>query len=179
MVCGRCITIVRAELDKIGIDYIAVELGEITILRKLSSAQHKQLFIALKKVGFELINDLKNNLIEKLKKTIGNLERNSDEELKTSYTDYLSINMKDDFVSLNTLLAEIKGISIEKYIIKHKIELVKELLLNKKLKLEEIAIKMHYSNVAQLSSQFKSITGLTPLKFRRLQRTGSNRLDVN
>lgn len=77
--------------------------------------------------------------------------------------------MKDNFLSLNTLLAEIKGISIEKYIIKHKIELVKELLLNKDLNLNEIALRMHYSNVSQLSSQFKEITGLTPLHFRRLR----------
>ncbi len=174
MVCDRCITIVKIELNKAGINYIAVELGEVTIEKKLTLKQRTKLYIALKQNGFELIDNLKNNLIERLKVAIANLELNSDEDLNTNYSDYISLSVNDSFISLNTLLAEIKGISIEKYIIKHKVELVKELLLNKDLNLNEIALRMHYSNVTQLSSQFKKVTGLTPLHFRQLREMGNS-----
>lgn len=179
MVCNRCITIVKVELDKVGIDYNSIELGEVTIMKKLTLRQHKQLFKALKKIGFELIDDLQNDLIEKLKGAITDLEHNSDEDLKTNYSDYLSLSVNVNFISLNTLLAEIKGVSIEKFIIKHKIELVKGLLLNKALNLNDIALRMHYSNVSQLSNQFKSITGLTPLNFRRLQQMRTKNPELN
>lgn len=169
MVCGRCISNVKAELDKMNIDYSLVELGEVTIMKPLSSIQHKQLFIALKRSGFELIDALKNDIIEKLKSAIAELERNSDENLNTSYTDYISLSVNDNFIYLNRLLADIKGITIEKFIINNKIELVKRLLLNKSLKLDEIALKMRYSDVNKLTIQFKSITGLTPSHFRMLQ----------
>ena len=92
----------------------------------------------------------------------------SDEHLKTSYPDFISLKVNDSYISLNTLFSEIEGITIEKYIINQKVELVKELLGLNSLNISEIAVKMHYSNVAQLSSEFKSITGLTPLHFRQL-----------
>jgi AraC-like DNA-binding protein len=93
----------------------------------------------------------------------------SDEELKTSHSDFISLKVNDNFISLNTLFSEIEGITIEKYIIKQKVELVKELLGHNNLNITEIAVKMHYSNVAHLSSEFKSVTGLTPLHFRQLR----------
>jgi AraC-like DNA-binding protein len=171
MVCRRCKIIVKDELDKIGINYVTVELGEVTIKKKITSAQHTKLFDALQRSGLELIDDKKNELIEKLKMAIVDLEHYSDEDLKTSFSDYISLNVNDNFISLNTLFAEIEGITIEKYIIKNKIELVKELLMYDDLNLAEIALKMHYSNAAQLSGQFKSITGLTPSHFRQLRHT--------
>lgn len=163
--------IVIAELDKLGIQYVAVELGEVTINEKITSVQYAKLYDALQQSGFELIDDRKHDLIEKLKKAIVDLEYYSDEDLKTSYADYISLRVDDNFISLNTLFSEIEGITIEKYIIKHKIELVKELLQYKDLNLGEIAHKMHYSSPAQLSRQFKSATGLTPSYFRQLQHT--------
>ena len=169
MVCQRCKKIVRDELDKIGVPYASVELGEVNTKEKITSLQHAQLFNALQQSGFELIDNNKNTLIEKLKLAIANLEHYSDEDLKTSFSDYISLSVNDNFISLNTLFAEIEGVTIEKYIIKHKIELVKELLVYDNLNLAEIALKMHYSNTAQLSSQFKSITGLTPSNFRQLR----------
>ena len=174
MVCSRCKTIVIAELDKIGVHYVTVELGEVTIKKKITARQHAQLYIALQQFGFELIDDQKNDLIEKLKMAIVDLEHYSDVDLKTSYSDYISLSVNDNFISLNTLFAEIEGITIEKYIIKHKIELVKELLVCNDLNLAEIALKMHYNSAAQLSSQFKSITGLTPSHFRQLRHTRNN-----
>jgi AraC-like DNA-binding protein/copper chaperone CopZ len=179
MVCGRCKTIVIAELDKLGIQYVSVELGEITIKKKITSVQHNKLYDGLKQSGFELIDVKKNALIEKLKKAIVDLEHYSDEDLKTNYVDYISLSVNDNFISLNKLFAEIEGITIEKYIIKHKIELVKELLEYKDLNLSEIALKMHYSTAVQLSSQFKSITGLTPSHFRQLRHNRNLNPDSN
>lgn len=169
MVCNRCRTIVMTELDKIGIRYDTVELGEVNTSRNITSLQRNSLFDALKLFGFELIDKAKQNLIEKLKKAIVDLEHYSDEDLKTTYSDYISLVVNDNFISLNTLFAEIEGITIEKYIIKHKIDRVKELLVYNDLSLAEIAGKMHYSSVLQLSYQFKRITGLTPAHFRQLR----------
>jgi YesN/AraC family two-component response regulator len=169
MVCSRCKIIVKTELDKIGVQYINVELGEVTIKDKITSGQRTRLNTALQQSGLELIDDQENDLIDKLKKAIVDLEKHSDEDLKTTYSDYISLSVNDNFISLNTLFSEIKGITIEKYIIRLKIEHVKELLIYDDLNLAEIAVKMHYSNAVQLSRQFKSITGLTPAHFRQLR----------
>jgi AraC-like DNA-binding protein len=169
MVCSRCKNTVKTELGKLNIPYVSVELGEVTIRKKLTTVQHQKLYTALEKAGFELINNEKYYLIEKLKKAILELEMYSDEHLKTSYPDFISLRVKDSFISLSTLFSEIEGITIEKFIIKQKIELVKELLGEQNLNIAEIAVKMHYSNVAHLSSEFKSVTGLTPLHFRQLR----------
>jgi len=174
MVCGRCKTIVKTALDKIGVPYDIIELGQVTVRNKITSLQRTRLSAALQRSGLELIDDRKNDLIEKLKSAIIDLEYHSDEDLKTNFSDYISLYVNDSFISLNTLFAEIEGITIEKYIIKHKIDRVKELLVYNDLNLADIAVKMHYSNVAQLSSQFKSITGLTPLHFRQLRHTRNN-----
>jgi AraC-like DNA-binding protein len=169
MVCNRCKTIVKAELDKMGIHYNTVDLGQVTLTKKLTASQHTQLHIALQPLGFELIDDTKKELIERLKLAIVDLEHYSDENLKTSFSDYISLFVHDSFISLNTLFSEIEGITIEKYIIRHKIERVKELLVYEDINLNEIALKMHYSSTAQLTSQFKSVTGLAPLHFRQLR----------
>ncbi len=179
MVCNRCKTTIKNELDKLAIPYISVEIGEVTIKKKLTPLQHQLLFIALEQSGFELINNKKNILIEKLKKAIFDLEMYSDENLNTSYSDLISLNVNDSFISLNTLFSEIEGITIEKYIIKQKIEMVKELLEHNNFNMTEIAVKMHYGSVAQLSSQFKSITGLTPLHFKQLRNISSNNTAIN
>lgn len=174
MVCGRCKKIVETELDKIGIQYFSVELGEVVTKKKITSLQRTRLYDGLQQSGLELIDDRKNDLIEKLKSAIVDLQRYSDEDLKTSYSDYITMSVKDNFISLNTLFSEIEGTTIEKYVIKQKIEHVKELLLYNNLNIGEIAVKMHYSNAAQLSSQFKTMTGLTPLHFRQLRQIRNN-----
>jgi len=171
MVCNRCRTTVKAELDKIGIHHSNVDLGVVTTEKDITPLQRKRLAAELQKSGFELIDDQKNELIEKLKLAIIDLENHSDEDLKTNFMDFISLSVNDNFISLNTLFAEIEGITIEKYIIRKKIEKVKELLVYDDLTLAEIAQKMHYSNTAQLSSQFKRITGLTPSHFRMLRQT--------
>jgi AraC-like DNA-binding protein len=179
MVCGRCKAIVESDMDTLGIKFMQVDLGEITITKKLSALQHKKLYTILKQSGFELISDKKNDLIEKLKKTIVDLENCSDEELHVNYTDFISLNVKDNYISLNKLFSEIEGITIEKYIIRQKIEKVKELLDRNDLNISEIAVKMHYSSVTQLSSQFKSMTGLTPSHFKQIRHINFNSAAVN
>ena len=179
MVCNRCKTIVKSQLDKLGVYYFSVELGEVTIGKKLTALQHKRLSASLKRFGFELISHQKNEIIERLKRSIVDLQNCSDEDLNTSYSDFISLNVNDSFISLNTLFSEIQGITIEKYIIKQKIELVKELLEHNILNLTEIAVKMHYSSVAQLSSQFKSMTGLTPLHFKQLRHISYHNPAIN
>jgi copper chaperone CopZ len=171
MVCNRCKTTVKETLEKLGIQYASVELGEVNLKTHISTLQREKLDTDLQKSGFELIDEQKNELIEKLKAAITDLEIYSDEDLKTSFSDFISLSVNDNFISLNTLFAEIEGVTIEKYIIRHKIARVKELLVYDDLTLAEIAHKMHYSSTAQLSSQFKRITGLTPSHFRLLRST--------
>jgi AraC-like DNA-binding protein len=179
MVCTRCKTTVKTDLDKLGILYSSVELGEVTITEKLSEIQSKLLCKALKQSGFELINIKNYDLIENLKRTISELETNSNENLDTSYSDLISMRTHDSYISLNALFSEIKGITIEKYIIRQKVERVKELLGHENLDISEIAVKMHYTSVAKLSSQFKSLTGLTPLHFKQLRHISLKNQAIN
>jgi len=175
MVCSRCKATVKSKLDKLGIIYQDVELGEVTVKGRLTPSQHKALYTSLKQSGFELISEKKNELIEKLKVTISDLENCSDENLQISYPDFISLNVKDSYISLNTLFSEIEGISIEKYIIKQKVEQLDQ----NNLDISEIAARMHYSSVAQLSGQFKSITGLTPLHFKQLRNFSLKNTSIN
>ena len=169
MVSNNCKTIIKSGLEKVDAKYVTIELGEVTLRKKISSKQHFKLKNELQKSGFELIDDHKNELIQKLKTAIVNLVHNSDEDSKTSLSNYISLSVNDNFISLNTLFAEMEGITIEKYIIKHKIELVKKFLVYDNLNLAEIALKMHYTNTAQLSNQFRDVTGITPSHFMQLR----------
>jgi AraC-like DNA-binding protein len=171
MVCDRCIETVKSELDKIGIQYNTIKIGEVVLTEDITSEQRMLLSMALLLDGFELIDNQKNQLIDKLKKAIINLEQYSDEDLKTSFADYISLIVNDNFISLNKLFGEIEGITIEKYIIKRKVERIKEMLVYEDLNLDEIAHKMHYSSTAALSAQFKRETGLSPSHFRQLRLT--------
>src|SRR5450759_1892983 len=111
MVCSRCKTTVKTDLEKLGIEYVSVELGEVTVRKKLTSVQHRLFYLALEQHGFELINNDKNFLIEKLKKAIFDLQMYSDEDLKTNYPEYISLRVNDSFISLNTLFSEIQAVS--------------------------------------------------------------------
>jgi AraC-like DNA-binding protein len=179
MVCSRCKATVKSELDKLGIGFLELELGEVTVNEKLTPEQHRALSASLKHSGFELISEKKNELIEKLKRTITMLEGCTDGELNIDYSDFISMNLNDSFISLNTLFSEIEGITIEKYIIRQKIELIKDFLSDDNLNISEIALRMHYNSVAQLSGQFKSMTGMTPIHFRQLQHVSTGNTTMN
>jgi AraC-like DNA-binding protein len=170
---------IAEDLDKLGIQYTSVDFGEVNTKNDIAPQQRKQIKTALQKSGFELIDEQKNEMIEKLKLAILDLENYSDEDLKTSFTDFICLSVNENYISLNTLFSEIEGVTIEKYIIRHKINRIKELLVYDDLSLGDIARKMHYSSVAHLSSQFKRITGLTPAHFRQLRQSRTTKLHLN
>jgi AraC-like DNA-binding protein len=169
MVSLRCKMMVKEELKKIGLRYVVVELGMIEILENITAKQRKQLKENLLKSGLELLEDKKSILIEKIKNVIIELIHYSEELPRVNYSDYISEKLGYDYTYLANTFSEVKGITIQQYIIIHKIERVKELLIYDELNLTEISHKMHYSSVAHLSNQFKKITGLTPTFYKQLK----------
>jgi YesN/AraC family two-component response regulator len=169
MVCIRCKMVVKDELTKLGLKYTSVELGEAEIEETISPELHDQFKDALVKAGLELMDDKKSVLIQKIKNVIVELIHYTDEPLTVNFSVFLSEKLDYDYTYLANLFSEVQGITIEKFIITHKIERVKELLVYNELNLTEIAYLMHYSSVSHLSAQFKKITGLTPSHFKQLK----------
>ena len=161
--------VVRDELTKLGIQYATVELGEADILENISTTQKQQFKAALLKSGLELIDDKKSVLIQKIKNVIIELVHYSEEPLIINFSSYLSQKLDYDYTYLANLFSEVQGTTIEHFMIAHKIERVKELLVYNELNLTEIAYQMHYSSVAHLSAQFKKVTGLTPTHFKLMK----------
>jgi len=169
MVSMRCKMAVKAELDKLGLHYTKVELGEVEVMEDISEEERIQLKTGLLKSGLELMDDQKSILIEKIKNTIVEMVHYNEELPKINFSAYLSDKLKHDYTYLANYFSEVTGVTIEHYIIAHKIERVKELLLYDELNLTEISYKLNYSSVAHLSNQFKKITGLTPSFFKQLK----------
>ena len=169
MVCIRCKVVVKDELTKLGLHYTNVELGEANIMEDISVQQKEQLKTALLKSGLELIDDKKSELIQKIKNVIIELVHYSEEPLSINFSEYLSQKLQHDYTYLANLFSEVQGTTIEHFMIAHKIERVKELLVYDELNLTEIAYQMHYSSVAHLSAQFKKVTGLTPTHFKHMK----------
>lgn len=169
MVSIRCKMVVKSELDKLGLRYGAVDLGEAELYDSISTEQRNTLKIALLRSGLELMDDKKAILIEKIKTCIVEMIHYQDEVPKIKHSDYLHEKLGYDYTYLANLFSEATGITIEQYIIIHKIERVKELLLYDELNLTEISYKLNYSSVAHLSNQFKKVTGLTPSYFKKLK----------
>ncbi len=169
MVCIRCKMVVKQQLKKLSLNYTRVELGEIEIIETISAVQLAEFKTLLLKYGLELLDDKKSILIEKIKKVIVELIHYADEPTKINFSDYLSEKLNHDYTYLANLFSEVEGINIEHYIIMHKIEKVKELLVYDELSVTEISYQMHYSSVAHLSNQFKKITGLTPSHFKKFR----------
>ncbi len=169
MVCIRCKMVVKSELAKLGLHYIVIDLGEVEIPETISTEQRDQLKAALLRSGLELMDDKKSVLIQKIKNAIVEIVHYSEEPLVLKFSEYLSDKLNHDYTYLANLFSEVQGTTIEKFMIAHKIERVKELLVYNELNLTEIAYLMHYSSVAHLSSQFKKVTGLTPSYFKQLK----------
>jgi AraC-like DNA-binding protein len=161
--------VVRAELDKLGLHYGPVELGQVDIEEEITADQYDQLKNALLQSGLELMYDQNALLIEKIKRVIIEMIHYADELPKIKKSDYISYKLNHNYVYLSGIFSETTGITIEQYIINHKIEKIKELLLYDKLTLTQICDKMNYSSVAHLSNQFKKVTGLTPTYFKQLR----------
>lgn len=169
MVSNRCKMAVKEELKKLGLHYIVVDLGEVDIMENISMEKRNLLKINLLQSGLELMDDKKAMLIEKIKTIIIEMVHHSSEIIKVNFSDYLSEKMNHDYTYLSNLFSEVQGTTIEQYIISHKIERIKELIIYGEHNITEIAWKMGYSSVAHLSSQFKKVTGLTPSHFKQLK----------
>ncbi|MEO6453283.1 MAG: AraC family transcriptional regulator [Ginsengibacter sp.] len=177
MVCSRCKMVVNNELIKFGIQPKSVELGEVEITEELNSQKKNELNKILQSFGFELIDDKKSQLIEKIKNTIIEIVHYSEEQLETNFSAHISKKLHHDYNYLSNLFSEVEGTTIEKYFIAQKIEKVKELLKYDELSLSEIADRLGYSSVAYLSNQFKKQTGLTPTFFKSLRQNKRRNID--
>ena len=168
---------VKEELLKLGLHYVVVDLGRVEILEDITKDQHDQLKSNLLKSGLELLDDNKAILIEKIKNLITEMIHYSDEVPDVKYSDYISEKLGYNYTYLANIFSEVKGITIQKFIILHKIERVKELILYDELNLTEISYKLHYSSTAHLSNQFKKITGLTPSFYKKMKQKRDQNLE--
>lgn len=168
MVCNRCITAVKQELENLNLPPVAISLGEVELAKSPSEKQLAQLKIRLEELGFELLDDSKKKIIEKIKNIVIKKIHHSELEEQERFSELLAHTIRKDYSYLSNLFSEVEGITIEKYIIKQKIEKVKELLVYDELSLSGIAFRLGYSSVAYLSTQFKKITGLTPSHFKKI-----------
>ncbi len=174
MVCDRCKLVVRQELEKAGISYINIELGEVEIPKEPSAKSLDRFQEAIGKLGFELIEDKNSRIISKVKSlTIGFINKPEEK----NFSEVLTENLHKDYGSISSLFSEVEGITIEKYLILHRIERVKELLVYDELSLGQIADELGYSSINHLSSQFKKITGLSPSHFKKIREVKRQPLD--
>jgi AraC-like DNA-binding protein len=168
---------VQEELKKLQLHYVHVDLGTVEIMENITAEQREKLKTNLLKSGLELLDDKKSILIEKIKNVITEMIHYSEELPTTNYSEYISEKLKYDYTYLSNIFSEVKGITIQQFIIINKIERVKELLLYDELNLTEISYKLHYSSVAHLSNQFKKITGLSPSFYRQLKQKRKENLE--
>jgi AraC-like DNA-binding protein len=177
MVSIRCKMVVKEAFKKLGLHYVTINLGEVDVLENITDKQREKLKTILLKSKLELMDDKKAILIERIKAVIVEMVHYTDELPKTNFSEFLSKKLNYDYTYLANLFSETQGTTIEHYIIMHKIEKVKELIVYDELNLTEIAYKLHYSGVAHLSSQFKKVTGLTPSYFKSLKNKKLNLLE--
>lgn len=177
MVCDRCKLVVKAELKKLGFNPVSVELGEVILEKEITAGQKHEIAEMLLSFGFELIDDKRSRIIEKIKNVIINLVHHNDNPVHINLSDVLAGELHHDYSYLSNLFSEVEGTTIEKYFIAQKIEKVKELLVYDELTLKEIADRMNYSSAAYLSNQFKRVTGLTPGHFKKIKETKRKPLD--
>jgi AraC-like DNA-binding protein len=177
MVSLRCKMMVKEELKKLGLHYVVLDLGMVDVLEEITDEQREQFKINLLKSGLELMDDKKSILIDKIKNVIIEMIHYSDELPDLNYSDYISEKLNYDYTYLSNIFSEVKGITIQQFIIMHKIEKAKELLLYDELNLTEISYKLHYSSVAHLSNQFKKVTGLSPSYYKILKQKRKETLE--
>lgn len=169
--------VVKSELEKLGLHYTRVDLGEVNVRENLTTEQRAALSAALLKSGLELMEDKKAILVERIKAVVIEMVHYEEELPKVNFSTYLSEKLDLNYTYLANLFSEVTGITIERYIIAHKIERAKELLLYDELTLTEISYRLNYSSVAHLSNQFKKTTGLTPTFYKNLKH--KKRLSLN
>jgi AraC-like DNA-binding protein len=177
MVSNRCKMMVKDELKKLGLHFIIIDLGVIEIMENISPEKRQLLKAGLSESGLELMDDLKALLIEKIKKIIIDMIYVADEPIKINFSDYLSLELNQNYTYLANLFSEVQGVTIEQFVISNKVERIKELIIYDELNITEIAWKMNYSSVAHLSNQFKKVTGLSPSHFKQLKVKRKNSFD--
>jgi AraC family transcriptional regulator len=178
MVCNRCINAVKQLLETIHLPYCAVNLGEVELEQEPTAAQLDQLKDGLQQLGFELLDDTRKKLIERIKTiVIAHIHHGDEADRKYNFSDILSSQLHKDYSYLSHLFSEVEGLTIEQYIIRQKIEKAKELLVYDELSLSQIAFDLGYSSVAHLSAQFKKVTGLTPSHFKKMGSAHRHKLD--
>lgn len=168
MVSNRCKMIVKSELEKLGLHYIVLALGEVEIMETLTDENQTLLNNGLNEWGLSIMSDKKSIMIEKIKNTIIELIHYNDKQIKINFSDYLSQKLNYDYTYLSNIFKENQGTTIEHFLLTHRIEKAKELIVYDELNITEIADKLHFSNVAHLSNQFKKMTGLTPSYYKHL-----------
>jgi AraC-like DNA-binding protein len=170
--------VVRNEMDRLGIDYKNIQLGEVELDEEPTEATLGQFRERLAADGFELLDDKKSKIVERIKNIIVSLIHGKDaDEFNLKLSAMIQEKLGMDYHYLSALFSSVEGITIEKYAILQKIEKVKELLIYDEKSLSEIAYEMGYSSVQHLSQQFKKITGLTPSHFKQLKENKRKPLD--
>jgi AraC-like DNA-binding protein len=169
--------VVKEELKKLGLHFIIVDLGQVEIMEELNTEERQVLKLALFESGLELMDDKKAMLIEKIKNVIIEMVHHTEEDLKVNFSEHLSKKLNHDYTYLSNMFTEVQGTTIAQFIISHKVERIKELIIYDELNISEIAWKMNYSSVAHLSNQFKKITGLTPSHFKQLKNKKRNPIE--
>lgn len=170
MVSLRCKLIVQQQLDRIGIQYLSIDLGMVETENTIPRDQIEELRKSLQLVGLEILEDKKSILINKIKNGIIEMIHYNKDELKVNYSDFISKKVGYDYTYLSNIFSEVEGLTIQQFIIIHKIEMVKELLLYGELSLTEISYLLNYCSVSHLSTQFKKVTGFTPSFFTQLKK---------
>jgi AraC-like DNA-binding protein len=177
MVSNRCKMVVRMALKELGVHFVMLELGEVEIMERLTSEQRDSLKITLEDAGLELIDDKRSILIEKIKSTLIDMVHHAEDTVRVNISDYLGEKLNHNYTYLANIFSQVQGISIEQFIILHKVEKIKELLMYGELNISEISYKLNYSSTAHLSTQFKKVTGLTPTQFKQLKEKRRKSLD--
>ncbi|MPM17108.1 hypothetical protein SDC9_63493 [bioreactor metagenome] len=174
MVCVRCELILKSVLEKAGLQYSSVKIGEADLISEISDQQREELNESLKKSGLELLDNKKSILVEKIKNVIIEIVYYSEDQIKENLSDLLSAKLNYDYTYLSNIFMKVRGTTIEQFFISQRIERVKEMLVYDELTLTEIAYRLQFSSVAHLSGQFKKVTGLTPSHFKKIRLSRRN-----
>ncbi|MEI3155427.1 MAG: helix-turn-helix domain-containing protein [Odoribacter sp.] len=169
MVCNRCIMVVSEVLKSLEFTPLHVELGKATVHEQLTPNNLEVIKKALEKLGFQLIDDKRQRIIEQIRTAVIELVHYENNLSKLKLSEYLKDKCNYDYSFLSKLFSEVTGNSIERYYIAQKVERIKELLIYGELSISEIANQLQYSSVAHLSTQFRNVTGMSPSKFRLLK----------
>ena len=178
MVSSRCIHTVKSVLQQLGITYIDISLGEVHLTGDMSLTQLRTFREILASYGLGIIVDRKGMLVERIRSVVVDMIHHNEELPKENYSWYIANKLDQNYTYIANIFSEQTGTTIEQFIISHKIEKVKELLMYKEMSLTQIAFRLDYSSVAHLSNQFKKVTGMNPSAYRQLQQKNRKPLEL-